>query len=200
MNRTTSAVKMGPSIIRHQACLRPMQKPIQNREDTSPASIVGGSTWGDLRGPGGNGTRITAAPIGGGDKPIRGGLNAAIARAVVRIHRNRLGRGPTRARAFFRGDIVVVVLEDVLVTEERTLVAGGHHDSVILVRQRLLETMRPELITAVERLTGRCVTALMSDTRPKPDMASHVFVLDRPVETRPAGSLGIRTSRPAPRP
>src|SRR4051794_37202191 len=33
----------------------------------------------------------------------RGGeLNASVARAAVRLHRSYVGRGPTRARAFFR--------------------------------------------------------------------------------------------------
>jgi uncharacterized protein YbcI len=119
-------------------------------------------------------------------KPIGGELNAAIARAVVRIHRDRVGRGPTKAHAFFHVNIVVVILEDLLVTEERTLLAGGRDSSVIRLRQEILETMRLDLIAAVERVTDRRVTALMAGTNVEPDMAAQIFVLDRPIDTQPA--------------
>jgi uncharacterized protein YbcI len=127
------------------------------------------------------------APGQHGDKPIGGELNAAIARAVVRIHRSSVGRGPTKAHAFFRGHIVVVVLENVFSAEERTLLAGGRGESVIRLRQELLEMMRRDLVAAVEELTGCGVTALMGDTSLEPDMASHVFVLDGPIQAQPPG-------------
>jgi uncharacterized protein YbcI len=112
----------------------------------------------------------------------RGGeLNAAIARAAVRIHRAYVGRGPTKAHAFFRGNIVVVIFENVLVRAEQTLMVQGHVESVLELRRELLETMRPDLTAAVEELTDRRVTALMGDTNLDADIASHVFVLDRPV-------------------
>jgi hypothetical protein len=41
----------------------------------------------------------------------------------------------------------------------RTLVAAGHDDSVIRLRQKLLETMRLDLIAAMDRLTDRRMTA-----------------------------------------
>jgi uncharacterized protein YbcI len=101
-----------------------------------------------------------------------------------------VGRGPAKSHAFFRGNIVVVLLEEVLVTGEHTLLAGGHDDSVIRLRQQRLQTMRLDLIAAVERLTDRHVTALMGDTNLRPDIASHVVVLDRPIQTQPAGATG----------
>ena len=115
------------------------------------------------------------APLTGGD------LNAAIARAVVRYHAAQLGRGPTKARAFHRDDVVVVVLEDVMTTAERNLVAAGRRDAVLHTRRAFQETMRPYLRSTIERLTGCRVRAFMSANELEPDMASEVFVLDRPV-------------------
>jgi uncharacterized protein YbcI len=122
------------------------------------------------------------------DKPIGGELNAGIARAVVRIHRDSVGRGPTKAQAFFRGNIVVVVLEQVLAKEERTLVSSGHEDAVMALRHELLVTMKPDLMAAVETLTNCRVVAMMGDTNLKADMAGHIFVLDEPIETQSAGA------------
>lgn len=55
-----------------------------------------------------------------------GELNAAISNAVVRIHSQYLGRGPTRARTFHRENTVVTILEDALTKAERTLAANQH--------------------------------------------------------------------------
>jgi len=126
---------------------------------------------------------VGAAAATGQAAAARGGeLNASIARAAVKLHRSHVGRGPTRARAFFRDNIVVVVLEDVLAQSERTLVASGRHDTVVRLREALLETMRADLIAAIETLTDRRVTAFMSGTHLEPDMAAEIFVLDRPVD------------------
>jgi uncharacterized protein YbcI len=115
------------------------------------------------------------------DRPVAGDLNAALARAVVRIHRSYAGRGPTKAQAFFRHNVLVVLLEDVMTTVERSLVASGQHATVLGVRQQLHEAMRADLEAAVEGLTGRRVTAFLSDLHLDPDLAAEVFVLDGPV-------------------
>ena len=41
-----------------------------------------------------------------------GELNSAIVNAVVGVHSRRLRRGPTGASAFYRDNVVVVLMED----------------------------------------------------------------------------------------
>jgi uncharacterized protein YbcI len=121
------------------------------------------------------------------DAPTGGELNAAVARAVVHHHSEHRGRGPTRAQAFHRGNILVVILQDAMTTAERSLAAGGHGDAVMRARDAFQETMGGELVEAIEELTGCSVTAFMSANHVDPDMSAEIFVLDRP-PGRPAPS------------
>jgi uncharacterized protein YbcI len=113
-------------------------------------------------------------------KTPAGELNSAVARAVVSCHRDRLGRGPTKAQAFHRGNVLVVVMEDAMTKAEQTLADAGDHDTVLELRQAFQQSMRPDLQASVEELTGRKVKAFMSANHIEPDMASQVFVLDGP--------------------
>jgi uncharacterized protein YbcI len=115
-----------------------------------------------------------------------GELNASIARAVVRACKSTLGRGPTRAQAFFRQNIVVVVLEETQTEAERALVSSGRSDAVMDMRSQLQRTMEGQLRSIVEERTGRNVTAMLSSSHINPDVAAEVFILDGPVETAPA--------------
>jgi uncharacterized protein YbcI len=111
-----------------------------------------------------------------------GELNAEIARAVVQIYRVALGRGPTRARSMFRGDVVLVILEDVLTPAERSLISDGRAEAALAMRRSLHSVMLPDLARAVAEATGCAVRAVLGDTNDDPDVAVEVFVLDRSVD------------------
>src|SRR5947208_780782 len=68
--------------------------------------------------------------------PSANELNAAIARAVVGIYRDCVGRGPTRAEAFFRHNVVVVLLQGVMTTAERAVAASEGNGAALDFRQR----------------------------------------------------------------
>jgi uncharacterized protein YbcI len=111
-----------------------------------------------------------------------GEVNAQIARSIVAAYRVAYGRGPARARAMFRDDVVVVVLEDVLTPAERSLIAGGRADDALAMRRSLHAAMRPSLERAVADATGCGVRAAMGDTHDDPDVAVEIFLLDRPLD------------------
>jgi uncharacterized protein YbcI len=113
------------------------------------------------------------------DRKLAGGeLNCAIVNAVVSVHSRRLGRGPTGANAFYRDNVVVVLLQDGLTRAERSLVETGNDATVKRVREDCRDAMRDELVGAVEGLTGRHVLAFLSDQSVTPDVSTEVFVLD----------------------
>ena len=106
-----------------------------------------------------------------------GPVAAAIASSVVRLVREYTGRGPTRARTVISGDLVTVVMGDMLTKAERKLADDGKADLVLHIRQEFQRTMREDLIAAIEMLTERKVIAFMSDNHIDPDMAVEAFVL-----------------------
>lgn len=116
-----------------------------------------------------------------------GRLNAALAEAVVRVHNQYVGRGPSKGQAFFRNNVIVVVMEDGFTKAEHSLVDSGRKDMVLTMRQEFQRAMEADLIAAVEGLTGCKVVAFMSDSHIDPDMAAELFVLDRPVPGEPPG-------------
>ena len=119
------------------------------------------------------------------DAPDRGPLAASISSAVVHLFTEHTGRGPTRARTTIDGDLVVVILRDGLTKAERALVRAGKDDTVLHLRREFQDTMRDDLVAAVERLTQRSVQAFMSANHTEPDAAAEIFLLDG--EARAAG-------------
>jgi uncharacterized protein YbcI len=107
-----------------------------------------------------------------------GSLSADITKAVVGVFRDYTGRGPTKARTFLNENTVHVLLEDTMTTAERQLAEGGEEEFVLDLRRKFQRTMREDLVTAVEDLSGRKVAVFMSDSSIRPDMALESFVLE----------------------
>lgn len=112
------------------------------------------------------------------DRPQGGSLAASISNAVVRITADYTGRGPTKARTTIRDELVVVMMQDTLTKAERTLLARGHGEFVLETRRRFQDTMRDDLVAAVEMLCQRKVVAFMSANHMDPDMSAEIFVME----------------------
>jgi uncharacterized protein YbcI len=74
-----------------------------------------------------------------------------------------------------------VILQDSLTMAERVLVQAGRDAEVLQLRRTFQETMRADLIAAVERLTACNVRAFMSANHIAPDTAAEIFLMDRAV-------------------
>ena len=101
-----------------------------------------------------------------------------VANAITKLHRNHYGRGAASARTVMGRDHIVVFLEDIYTTVERTLIDAGHFDTVHTTRSMFQATMRESFSEAVERITGRRVVAFMSEAHESPDIAAEIFVLE----------------------
>lgn len=124
-----------------------------------------------------------------------GQLNQQIANAVVRRHKEFLGRGPTRAHAFYHHNLVVVVMRDTLTNAERSLRAGAGEHAVQQMRLHCHEAMRDDLVRAVEELVGCKVEACLGSSHIDPDLAAEVFVLEEPIRVEPETTQAMLNNR-----
>jgi uncharacterized protein YbcI len=83
--------------------------------------------------------------------------------ALVRLHKEQFGRGPTRARTHFAGpDIAVTVFDDALLPAEKAMVEMGELMRVQESRMFFQEATRDRFIATIERVTGRKVVSFHS--------------------------------------
>ena len=115
-----------------------------------------------------------------------GDLNAAITSALVGIQTRYVGRGPQSASTFHKNNVIVTLLHDGLTQAERSLAANDQEDAVTHTRHLLQETMEADFVQAVERLTGRHVSAFISGASIIPDIAAELFILDTPLTPTPS--------------
>jgi uncharacterized protein YbcI len=116
-----------------------------------------------------------------------GEVLAGISSGMVRLYREHFGKGPTKAKTYALDDLVICVMRDGLSPAERTLYERGRASTVREMRCAYLDAVADSFNSVVEKLTGRKVTAFMSQTNAGPDLVITVFFLDGPVHER--GSL-----------
>jgi len=125
-----------------------------------------------------------------GNSLSSGQLGAAIANELGKMISDFVGRGATRSRAFVHNDVIVLLLEDGATRAEVNLVAAGREELVRQQRDALQRAMEDDLISAVERLTGRTVRTFLSGLSTEGESAVEVFVLEP--ETPAAPGSGER--------
>ena len=112
----------------------------------------------------------------------------AVSNAMVKLHKEQFGRGPTNARSYFAGpDTLVCTLEDSLLPAERTMVEMGEDQRVRETRMFLQVASQDQFVAAVEELVFRKVRAFASAIDPAPGVVFEVFSF-KPENTHTDGS------------
>ncbi len=106
-------------------------------------------------------------------------LSGRLATAIVQRYRDRFGRGPTEAKAVIQDDFALLILGSAQTDVEQSLVAGGEHDSVELLRRRVRQMAAPEFCAVVEEIVGRKVTAMLGDHHADANVTVLVFLLEQ---------------------
>jgi len=101
---------------------------------------------------------------------------AAVSNAMVKLHKEQFGRGPTHARTDFAGhDTMVCTLENALLPAERAMVEMGEDQRVRESRTFLQAATARLFIATVEAIVDRKVRAFASATDPGANVVSEVF-------------------------
>jgi uncharacterized protein YbcI len=101
----------------------------------------------------------------------------AISDGMVGLLKEFYGRGPTRTKSYYEGDLVVCVLRGGFSRVEQTLLEGGRGSSVIQQRMDFQDVMRERFERVIEDATGRRVIGFMSGNQQGPDIMCEVFIL-----------------------
>jgi uncharacterized protein YbcI len=103
-----------------------------------------------------------------------------VSNAMVRLHKEQFGRGPTSARSSFAGpDSLLCVLEDVLLPAELKLVEMGMHERVRDSRTSFQVATAAAFTDAVEQIVERKVRAFASAVDPDANTVFEVFQFER---------------------
>lgn len=108
----------------------------------------------------------------------RGDILLEVSNALVRLYKDFYGKGPTKARTVYQGDLVVCLLRGGFTTAERTLYEAGRSDLVLHQREEFQAAMKERFTAVVESIVGRRVIGFMSGSQLDPEMNVEVFVFE----------------------
>jgi len=99
------------------------------------------------------------------DPALDADAHAQIATQVLQVHLDSYGTGAGNVVVHILDDVVVVVIDQLeLAPSEKTLIEGGHTESVANMRASFQQAIEPTFTAIVERATGRRVTSFLSNT------------------------------------
>jgi uncharacterized protein YbcI len=103
----------------------------------------------------------------------------SVSTAMVALHKEQFGRGPTVARTAFAGeDTLVTTLENCLVPAETAMVQMGESIRVQESRVFFQQATRQTFIDTVEGIIGRTVLGFASATDPAAEMIWEIFTFE----------------------
>jgi uncharacterized protein YbcI len=102
---------------------------------------------------------------------------AAVSRRIVGLLKEHYGKGPTKARTYYSGDLVVVLLSGGFTQAEKTLIEDGRSRAVMDLRAELQEVMNEHYRKVIEEELQRKVVAFMSAAHHDPDYNAELFIL-----------------------
>jgi uncharacterized protein YbcI len=108
-------------------------------------------------------------------------LLEAVTDAMIALHQRYHHRAPVTARTqLMGGDLLACVMGGVYTDVEKTMIELQRQTVVQETRSAFQTAMQDRFISAVEGLSGRRVTAFISNSHVGPDLEIELFVLATP--------------------
>ncbi len=102
-----------------------------------------------------------------------------LSNAIVLLYKDKLGRGPTKARSNWAGeDTILVSLENTLTQVEQTMRELGEQQRLEETRLFFQNALRDDFVAVAERITGRKVRAFVSGMDADRDLGTEVFYFE----------------------
>lgn len=113
------------------------------------------------------------------EPPLTGdALLAAVTDSMVALHQRYHHRAPVTAKSQLMGDeLLACVMGGVYTEVEKTMIELQRQTIVQQTRSAFQNAMQDKFINEVERLSGRHVTAFISNSHVGPDLEVELFVL-----------------------
>lgn len=108
----------------------------------------------------------------------QGELLSAISNRMVQLHKRYYGKGPTKARSYVMGDLVVCLMRGGFTKAEETLIESGRASLVHEQRGEFQTALRHEFTGSITEITGRQVVAFMSNSHDDPPLIVEIFLLE----------------------
>jgi uncharacterized protein YbcI len=110
-------------------------------------------------------------------QPTDGSSGERISRAFVGLYKDYYGKGPTKARTYMTGDLLVCLLQGGFHEGEKTLRDAGRGAAVSDSREAVQEVLRQRLIDTIEDVTERKVITFISGVDIQTETNAELFVL-----------------------
>ena len=107
-----------------------------------------------------------------------GELLSTISNRMVQLHKQYYGKGPTKARSYVVGDLVVCLMRGGFTRAEQTLIDSGRASLVHEQRGEFQLALKEEFVSSIQEITGRRVIAFMSNTHDDPPLIMETFLLE----------------------
>ena len=118
-------------------------------------------------------------------KKTRGEHEDEFSRAIIRLEKEYLGRGPVETRTFFLNDMIVVRLRGILTQAEVKLCETTEGQALVKeIRRRLFESSRFLLEDAVREIIGCNVISLHTDMSTKTGERVIVLTVDTDLDAQ----------------
>jgi len=104
---------------------------------------------------------------------------ATVSNALVALHKQQFGRGPTRARSHYAGpDALICIMEDALLPAEQAMVYMNEAHRLEESRVYFQRATADTFIDTVQQITGRTVRSFSSSTDPAAAVVCEIYVFN----------------------